>query len=155
LGETNWFRDESQSLSHAMPIKSNHAAGMIDPRAAKLVMLMEDDEDIARLVVHHLQSGGFRTHRPSRPEALISEAETEQPALLILDLMLPELDGFELCRSIRRHQNLGKIPILILTARTGLEERKRAMESGADSYMTKPFVPSELMRAVQGLSDGD
>jgi DNA-binding response OmpR family regulator len=54
---------------------------MIDPRAAKLVMLMENEENIARLVVRHLQSGGFRTHRPSRPEALISEAETEQPAL--------------------------------------------------------------------------
>jgi DNA-binding response OmpR family regulator len=61
---------------------------MIDSRPAKLVMLMEDDdEDIARLVAHHLQSGGFRTHRPSRPEALISDAETEQPAVFILETL--------------------------------------------------------------------
>ena len=125
------------------------------PRLAKLVMLMEDEDDIARLVTHHLNSGGFRTHCPERPQSLIPDAEKDRPALFILDLMLPEVDGFQLCRSIRAHPRLRGIPILILTARTAAEDRKRAMESGADAYITKPFKPSALIAAVRTLSDRD
>jgi DNA-binding response OmpR family regulator len=115
-------------------------------------MLMEDDDDIARLIAYHLESGGFRIHRPARPNALISDAETDRPALFILDLMLPELDGFQLCRRIRAHPSLRDIPILILTARTAAEDRKRALEGGADAYITKPFKRSTLVAAVRTLS---
>jgi DNA-binding response OmpR family regulator len=125
------------------------------PPLAKLVMLMEDEEDIARLVAHHLETGGFRIHCPVRPQSLISDAEEERPALFILDLMLPEVDGFELCRGIRAHPSLRDIPILILTARTAAEDRKRALESGADAYMTKPFRPAALLTAVRGLAERD
>jgi len=125
---------------------------MMAPKLAKLVVLIEDEDDIARLVTHHLDSGGFRTYRPERPQSLISDAEKDQPALFILDLMLPESDGFQLCRSIRAHPSLRDIPILILTARTAAEDRKRALESGADVYLTKPFKPSELMASVRALS---
>jgi DNA-binding response OmpR family regulator len=114
---------------------------------------MEDEDDIARLVAYHLDSGGFRVHRPARPHNLISDAEKDRPALFILDLMLPEVDGFQLCRSIRAHPSLRDIPILILTARTAAEDRKRALESGADVYITKPFRPSELVGAVRSLAD--
>lgn len=116
-------------------------------------MLMEDDDDIARLVAHHLESGGFRIHRPARPYSLISDAETDRPALFILDLMLPEVDGFQLCRSIRARPSLRDIPILILTARTAAADRKRALESGADAYITKPFEASALMAFVRTLSN--
>lgn len=118
-------------------------------------MLMEDEDDIARLVAYHLESSGFRTHRPARPYTLISDAENDRPALFILDLMLPELDGLQLCRSIRAHPELRDVPILILTARTAEEDRKRAMESGADGYITKPFSPSGLITAVRTLSERD
>jgi DNA-binding response OmpR family regulator len=124
-------------------------------RPAKLVVLMEDEDDIARLVAHHLDSSGFRTHRPTRPNSLIADAEKDQPALFILDLMLPELDGFQLCRSIKAHPSLRHIPVLILTARTAAEDRKRALESGADAYVTKPFRPSALIAVVRELSDGE
>lgn len=73
---------------------------MMTPQLAKLVMLMEDD-DIAHLVAYHLESGGFRIHCPARPYSLISDAEKDRPALFILDLMLPAVDGFQLCRCIR------------------------------------------------------
>ena len=118
-------------------------------------MLMEDEDDIARLVTYHLKSGGFRTHRPERSQSLIPDAEKERPALFILDLMLPEMDGFQLCRSIRALPSLRDVPILILTARTAAEDRKRAMASGADAYITKPFRPSVLIAAVRTLSDRD
>jgi DNA-binding response OmpR family regulator len=126
---------------------------MTTPQVAKLVVLMEDDDDIARLVAHHLESGGFRIHRPARPDSLIQDAETNRPSLFILDLMLPELDGFQLCGRIREHPGLRDLPILILTARTGPGDRKRALEGGADAYITKPFKPSVLMDAVRRLSD--
>jgi DNA-binding response OmpR family regulator len=128
---------------------------MNSPTLGKLVTLMEDEEDIARLVAHHLESHGFRIHCPARPQSLISDAEAERPALFILDLMLPEVDGFELCRGIRAHPSLRDIPILILTARTAAEDRKRALESGADAYMTKPFRPTALLTAVRGLAERD
>jgi DNA-binding response OmpR family regulator len=115
----------------------------------KLIMLMEDEDDIARLIVHHLESAGFRIHRPERSLSLISDAENDRPELFILDLMLPGLDGFQLCRAIRQHSGLREIPILILTARTAPEDRARALESGADQYMTKPFSPSALLASVQ------
>lgn len=122
---------------------------------AKLVMLMEDDDDIARLVAHHLEAGGFRVHRPARPRSLMADAEENRPALFILDLMLPELDGFQLCGGIRAHPSLQDIPILILSARTGAEDQKRALEAGANAYMTKPFQPSALMAAVRRLAERD
>jgi len=82
---------------------------------------------------------------------LIAEAEKEPPALFIFDLMLPEIDGFQLCRTVKAHPSLKKVPILVLTARTGAEDRKRALESGADHYATKPFKPSALIETVRTL----
>lgn len=116
---------------------------------SSLVFLMEDEEDIARLIAHLLEESGFRVHRPERSSNLIGDAEKCRPAVFILDLMLPEVDGFQLCDRIRAHESLKGIPILILTARVGPADRKRALESGADVYMTKPFKPAELIAAVR------
>jgi DNA-binding response OmpR family regulator len=118
-----------------------------------LIFLMEDEEDIARLITHHLEADGFKVHRPERPSTLIPEAEAQPPMVFILDLMLPEVDGFELCVSIKASRILRGIPVLILTARTGLADRKRAEESGADLYMTKPFKFGELIAAVRSLRE--
>ena len=118
----------------------------------KLVILVEDEEDIARLIAHHLKLAGFRVHRPEKVSDLIADAERVCPSLFILDLMLPEMDGFQLCRAVKAHPVLRKIPILVLTARTGVEDRKRALESGANQYMTKPFKPSVLLEAVRTLA---
>lgn len=115
----------------------------------KLVMLMEDEDDIARLITYHLEAANFRVRRPERASELIADAEKERPALFILDLMLPELDGFYLCRTIKAHRDLRDVPVLVLTARTGAEDRKRALDSGVDQYATKPFKPSALVELVK------
>ncbi len=117
----------------------------------KLVILVEDEDDIARLIAHHVERGGFRIYRPERVSDLIADAERLRPSLFILDLMLPEMDGFELCRAVKAHPVLHETPILVLTARTAAEDRKRALESGADQYMTKPFKPSALLETTQKL----
>jgi DNA-binding response OmpR family regulator len=127
------------------PVKS------VTEQPKRLVILVEDEDDIARLITYHLAAAGFRVRRLERPLELISQAEQEYPAILILDLMLPEMDGFQLCRSLKAHSVLRDIPILVLTARTGAEDRKRALESGADQYATKPFKPSTLVETVRKL----
>jgi DNA-binding response OmpR family regulator len=123
---------------------------MTTSEIGSLVMIMEDD--IARLIAHHLEFSDFRIHRSGRPFDLITDAEKEEPVLFILDLMLPERDGFQICRKIRARPRLRDVPIFILTARTSEENRKRAMETGADAYLTKPFSPPGLIGTVRKLS---
>ena len=117
------------------------------------VILVEDDEDIARLVEHHLMAAGFATRWFRTASGVIAEAEKQIPALFLLDLMLPGTDGFQLCRSIRRHGSLGKLPVLILTARTGTRDRDLAFKSGADDFVTKPFSPADLISRVRALHE--
>jgi len=112
---------------------------------------MEDDDDIARLITHHLKLAGFRVHRPERSSDLMDDAQKEHPTLFVLDLMVPGMDGFQLCRTLRANTDLQRIPILVLTARTGSEDRQRAFASGADQYITKPFKPSALIETIRRL----
>ena len=118
---------------------------------AKTIFIVEDDDDIARLVSHNLEFAGFLARRFSRATPVVFEAEKRPPALFLLDLMLPDVDGFELCRNIRQNTVLRKIPIIILSARTTTMERKRALESGANDYVTKPFSPQDLISRVEAL----
>jgi two-component system phosphate regulon response regulator PhoB len=117
----------------------------------KLVILMEDEDDIARLITHHLERADFRVHRPQRASDLIIDALKENPSLFILDLMLPEMDGFQICRALKGNDNLREIPILVLTARTGQDDRQRAFACGADQYLTKPFKPAMLIEMARNL----
>ncbi len=116
---------------------------------AKTIFIVEDDDDIARLVSHNLEFAGFLARRFSRATPVVFEAEKRPPALFLLDLMLPDVDGFELCRNIRQNTVLRKIPIIILSARTTTMERKRALESGANDYVTKPFSPQDLISRIE------
>jgi DNA-binding response OmpR family regulator len=116
---------------------------------AKTIFVVEDDDDIAGLISHNLGVAGFLVRRFSRATPVVSEAEKRPPALFLLDLMLPDVDGFELCRNIRQNTVLRKVPIIILSARTTAMERKRAFESGANDYVTKPFNPQDLISRVK------
>jgi DNA-binding response OmpR family regulator len=118
-------------------------------RVAKTIFVVEDDDDIARLISHNLKVARFLVRRFSRATPVVSEGEKRPPALFLLDLMLPDMDGFELCRNIRQNTVLRKVPIIILSARTTAMERKRALESGANEYLTKPFSPKDLILIVK------
>jgi two-component system phosphate regulon response regulator PhoB len=125
------------------------------PTLAGTVVLVEDDADIGRLVEHHLQKAGFATRWFRTATNVIREAEkTHPPVLFILDLMLPGIDGFELCQSIRKHELLRGLPIIILTARTAAADRRHAIEIGANDYITKPFSPADLIMRVRALCEG-
>lgn len=113
------------------------------------ILVVEDEEHIARGVVFNLEEEGYRvTHVLSGEEAL-EVAWNEALALVILDLMLPGMDGFEVCERLR--QNDPQLPILMLTARTEEKDRIEGLMYGADDYLTKPFSLDELLLRVKGM----
>ncbi len=117
------------------------------------IVLVEDDEDIGRLIRLHLEKAGFAIRWFRSATSVMAEAESQPPALFLLDLMLPGVNGFQLCRSIRKHGVLRTLPIIVLTARAGQSDRKLAFENGADDYVTKPFSPADLISRVRALCE--
>src|SRR5579872_21734 len=116
-----------------------------------LVYVVEDDTDIARLVQHQMELHGYRARVFASGTSVLQEAADELPRLFILDIMLPGMDGLELCRQIRRHPLLAKIPVIFMTAKTAEADRVRGLDLGADDYISKPFSPRELMARVRAV----
>jgi two-component system phosphate regulon response regulator PhoB len=113
--------------------------------APKRMLLVEDDRSIAELIKFHFSRAGYTvTSTPSGEEALILIDEIK-PDLVLLDWMLEDLSGIEVCRRLRRRQSTSNIPIVMLTARGEEDDRVRGLETGADDYVTKPFSPRELV----------
>ncbi len=119
-----------------------------------LVFVVEDDEDIARLISHNLQAAAFDVQSFVSAASVISEALREMPALFLLDVMLPGADGFDLCRQIRQTPVLSSTPIIFLTAKTAEADRVKGLELGGDDYITKPFSPRELVARVRSVLRG-
>ena len=115
------------------------------------VLLVEDDPAIADLVRHHFSKEGFTvTTTPSGEEAMILVEEI-RPALVVLDWMIEDVSGIEVCRRLRRSSANAAMPILMLTARGEEEDRIRGLETGADDFVTKPFSPKELVARAKAL----
>ncbi|HEU5437669.1 MAG TPA: response regulator transcription factor [Ktedonobacterales bacterium] len=112
------------------------------------VLVIEDDESIARLLRLYLAGAGYRVLRVSDGRAGLALHDAERPDLVILDLMLPGMDGWQVCRRIRAEH---RTPILMLTARQTEEDRIAGLELGADDYVTKPFSPRELVSRVRAI----
>jgi two-component system phosphate regulon response regulator PhoB len=119
--------------------------------ASKRLLIVEDDRAIAELLKHHFSKEGFTvTTTPSGEEALILVEEI-RPALVILDWMIEDLSGIEVCRQLRRRSADVAMPILMLTARGEEEDRIRGLETGADDFVTKPFSPKELVARAKAV----
>jgi phosphate regulon transcriptional regulator PhoB len=115
------------------------------------VLVVEDEPDIRNLVVHHLTRDGFRCRTAaSGPEAL-ARIRATAPDLVVLDLMLPELNGLEVCRRLRADPTTAAVPIIMLTAKTDEVDRIVGLEMGADDYVAKPFSPKELVARVRAV----
>jgi two-component system, OmpR family, alkaline phosphatase synthesis response regulator PhoP len=115
------------------------------------ILIVEDDADIAQLVTRYLEKAGFATeHAPNGRDALRAIA-ARPPDLMVLDLMLPQVDGIEICRTVRADASTAAMPIIMLTARAEESERIVGLELGADDYLAKPFSPGELVARVRAL----
>ena len=112
------------------------------------VLVADDDPLIQRLVRTHLDRAGFRVLIAGDGEEAVSTAAADQPDLIVLDLMLPKLDGFEVCRRVRE---FSLVPVVMLTARGEQGDKLRGFEAGADDYLTKPFAPAELVARVRAV----
>jgi DNA-binding response OmpR family regulator len=116
-----------------------------------LILVVEDDTDILRLVTHNLKSAEFGVLTAQDGYAALSLAKKHLPQLVILDLMLPGLDGFEVCKELKRSPATKNIPVLMLTARGEEVDRVVGLELGADDYVVKPFSPRELVLRVRAI----
>jgi phosphate regulon transcriptional regulator PhoB len=112
------------------------------------VLIVEDEEAIRDLVAFHLETAGFQVIQAEDGEEGLRQALDEAPDLVLLDLMLPRLDGVALLRALRR---LSRVPVIMLTARTEEADRVRGLELGADDYVGKPFSPRELVARVKAV----
>ncbi len=123
-------------------------------RSHNLIFVVEDDLDISRLIEHNLSSAGYQVSTFVSAVAVVPSATRLLPALFLLDVMLPGMSGFDLCRHIRQHDQLSKTPVIFLTARSTEPDRIRGFELGGDDYITKPFSPRELVARVRTVLRG-
>ncbi len=115
----------------------------------ELILLVDDEPSIVQLARMYLEREGFRIEAVHDGEAALTEVTRRHPALVVLDVMLPKLDGFEVCRRLRASQN--SVAILMLTARDEDIDKILGLELGADDYLTKPFNPRELVARVKAI----
>ena len=115
------------------------------------ILVVDDDAKIVRLVRTYLERDGFRVVTAADGPAALDAIETHAPALVVLDLMLPELDGRAVIRAVRSDDEAGRTPILVLSARSSTIDRIAGLEDGADDYLPKPFSPAELVLRVKSI----
>lgn len=116
---------------------------------AKKVLVVEDEPSIVKLVQFNLEKSGFHVDIATDGEMALEKTKQYDPDLIVLDLMLPKIDGLEVCRRLRQEQR--HIPILILTAKSDEFDKVLGLELGADDYLTKPFSPRELTARVKAI----
>ena len=115
------------------------------------ILVAEDDPDIGSLLEHYLKKAGFLATVVASGRDVMPHIKRDAPDLLVLDLMLPGLDGLQVCRAIRADANTAAIPIIMLTAKAEESDRIVGLELGADDYITKPFSPNEVVARVRAL----
>ena len=118
---------------------------------ASRILIVEDDPDIAELVARYLDKAGYSTERVTSGRDALTTIAARAPDLVVLDLMLPQVDGLEVCRILRGSEATASLPIIMLTARAEESERVVGLELGADDYLAKPFSPGELVARVRAL----
>jgi two-component system phosphate regulon response regulator PhoB len=115
------------------------------------ILVVDDEPDALELIQYNLKAAGYDVATAADGEEALKKARAANPALVILDVMLPEVDGLEVCKRLRREPATAAVPIIMLTAKAGEIDRVLGLELGADDYVTKPFSPRELVLRVKAL----
>ncbi len=113
------------------------------------ILVVDDEKDIIELVKYHLEKAGYKVIFTGSGGDALDLAAKQNPALIILDIMLPGLDGFEICRILKRNEITKNIPVIMLTAKTAENDMITGLKTGADDYLTKPFSPKVLVARVE------
>lgn len=120
---------------------------------SRAVLVVEDDREINALIGAYAEICGLGYRHAYDGKTAIATADAAPPCAVILDLMLPDVDGYEVCRQMRGNAKTARTPIIILSALGGEADRKRGREVGADDHLTKPFDPDEFMRVLRRHAD--
>jgi DNA-binding response OmpR family regulator len=117
----------------------------------ELIAILDDEPDIIELISLNLKKNGYRVKDYEKADSFFRALTTEIPDMLLLDLMLPDMDGMEVCKRLRSDPRTSGMPVIMITARHGETDKIVGLELGADDYVTKPFSPSELMARVKAV----
>lgn len=117
----------------------------------KKILLVDDERDLVETVTFRLEAAGYEVVSGFDGQEGLDKAKKENPDLIILDLMLPKMDGYKVCRMLKFDEKYKKIPIIMFTARAQETDKNMGKEVGADAYITKPFEPKELLGKIQEL----
>ncbi|MEA2104733.1 MAG: response regulator transcription factor [Candidatus Cloacimonadota bacterium] len=117
----------------------------------KLIYVVDDEPDILELLLINISKAGYEVSAFEDSVSFLDRLKTKLPDLIVLDIMLPEIDGFEVCRIIRNSELWKEIPIIMLTARDDVMDKVLGLEFGADDYMVKPFSPRELLARIKSI----
>ena len=115
------------------------------------ILIVDDEQDVLDLLVYHLQRAGYKTLTARDGNAALQKARDQLPALVVLDLMLPEVEGTEVCKRLKADPKTARIPVLMLTAKAEELDRVLGLELGADDYVTKPFSPREVVLRIKSI----
>ncbi len=119
--------------------------------AKEKILIIEDEKNIVELLRYNLEKAGYRPLIATRGDAGLELARRETPDLILLDLMLPEIDGLEICKILRQNDKTANIPVIMLTAKGEEADKVVGLELGADDYVTKPFSPRELIARIKAV----
>ena len=117
----------------------------------KTILVVEDDKSLLPMITYNIEKNGFQVKSATNGEDALLLIKEEIPSLAIFDWMIPEPNGLELCKILRRKQETSNLPIIMLTAKEEEEDRIRGLEYGADDYISKPFSPAELIARIKAL----
>jgi len=120
-------------------------------QSKRRILVVDDEEDVTDLVRYHLEAEGFQVECINDPNLILGVARDFQPNLFILDVMMPGLNGMQICRMIRSDKKLMEVPIVFLTAKSEEEDRITGLETGADDYICKPFNIKELVLRIKAV----
>ena len=117
--------------------------------AGKQILVVDDDRNLRKIIATNLELAGYDVTAAANGEEALTALEQLQPDLVILDVMMPAMDGYEVARRIRAHPVNARVPIIMLTAKSEVEDKISGFDAGADDYITKPFGPQELLARVK------
>ena len=117
----------------------------------KTILIVDDEKDLVSMVKMRLEAVGYNTIEAYDGQEALSKAQNENPDLIILDLMLPKMDGYKVCRMLKFDSRYKSIPIILFTARVQDSDKELGKEVGADAYLTKPFEPEVLLSKIEEL----
>src|SRR5438128_8700649 len=111
-------------------------------------LIVEDEVELGQLLAEHLRRWGFQPTHHVEGKGAIEWARHEKPDVILLDLMLPDIDGYSICETLKLDRDTNRIPIVMTTALSGHEDKVRGLQVGADRYLTKPFTADQLHKAI-------